>query len=281
LAPPSLALPQLRIVPRERLILHEQHDAQRSAPLAERLRIEGALINPPMVTALSPNEDRYVVLDGANRVTAAELLDLPHMLVQVVDYDDPELQLSTWYHVVTACERETFTARLNTIDGLTLTPSSLLHARAALARREVLAYLVCPGEEVLLVEGGHDLHSATALLNALVDAYKDVCRIYRANSDRIAQLATLYPDLVAIVVFPHYEPVEILEVARHNARLPAGITRHIIPRRALRLNLPLDILADQEQTTEQKNAWLQDWLQRKVANKQVRYYAESTVLFDE
>lgn len=280
MAPPSVDLPVLKIVPLDRLILHEQHDAQRSAPLAERLRAEGVLINPPIVTPLSPDGDRYVVLDGANRVTAGRLLGLPHMLVQVVDYEEQELQLSTWYHVVTGCERETFTRRLNAVEGLSLIPSGLLHARAALARREILAYLVCTGEEVYLVQGGHDLHSQAALLNALVDAYKDVCRIYRANTDRIAQLADLYPDLVAIVVFPHYEPVEILELARNGAHLPAGITRHIIPRRALRVNLPLHILAD-DRPVDEKNAWLEEWLRHKVANKQVRYYAESTVLFDE
>lgn len=277
--PPS-DLPKLRIVPLDRLILHEQHDAQRSAPLAERLKTEGVLMNPPVVAPVDQSEERYVVLDGANRVTAAQRLGLPHLLVQVVDYEDPELQLSTWYHIVTGCEPQAFTARLAAIDGLSLTPSGLSQARAALARRDILAYLVCPSEEVYLVEGGHDLHSRAALLNALVDAYKDLCRIYRTNTDRISQLLHLYPDLVAIVVFPHYQPVEILELACRGARLPAGITRHIVPRRALRLNLPLYILAD-ERSTEEKNAWLEEWLRRKVANKQVRYYAESTVLFDE
>jgi hypothetical protein len=279
-SPPLFDLPTLRIVPLDRLIPHEQHDVQRSLPLAERLKAEGVLINPPIVARLSPEEDRYVVLDGANRVTAAKLLGLPHMLVQIVDYEDPELQLSTWYHVITGCDLATFTTRLKAILGLTLTPSGLLHARAALARRDILAYLVCRDEQVFLIEGGHDLQSRTALLNALVDAYKDICRIYRANTDRIAQLAQLYPDLVAVVVFPHYEPAEILELARNEARLPAGITRHIIPRRALRVNLPLHILAE-ARSIEEKNAWLEEWLRHKVAHKQVRYYAESTVLFDE
>ncbi len=280
MSPPLSELPVLRIVPLERLIPHEEHDAQRSLPLAERLQAEGVLINPPIVARLSPDEDRYVVLDGANRVSAGHLLGLPHMLVQIVDYEDPELQLSTWTHVITGCDLQTFTARLKALPGLRLTPSDLLHARAALARRDILAYLVCPDERVLLVEGGQDLQSRTALLNALVDAYKDIGRIYRANTDRIAQLAQLYPDLVAIVVFPHYEPAEILELARNGARLPAGITRHIIPRRALRVNLPLHVLAE-ERSTEEKNAWLEEWLRRKVANRQVRYYPESTVLFDE
>jgi len=277
---PTSDLPLLKIVPLDRLVLHEQHDAQRSMPLAERLRAEGVLMNPPVVAPLGQDDNRYVVLDGANRITAGRQLALPHMLVQVVDYEDSQLQLSTWYHVVTGCERERFSARLERIGGLRLVPVDLLSARAALARRDALAYLVCPGDEVYLAEGGHDLHGRAALLNALVDAYKDCCRIYRVNTDRIAQLAQLYPDLVAIVVFPHYEPVEILELARSGARLPAGITRHVIPRRALRLHLPLEILAD-GRSTEEKSAWLDEWLRHKVANRQVRYYAESTILFDE
>jgi hypothetical protein len=65
------------------------------------------------------------------------------------------------------------------------------------------------------------------------------------------------------------------------ARLPAGITRHLIPWRALRINVPIERLADPGPSAEAKTEWLHDWLQEKVLARQVRYYEESTVLFDE
>ena len=63
--------------------------------------------------------------------------------------------------------------------------------------------------------------------------------------------------------------------------MPAGITRHLIRWRALRINLPLDRLADTSRDIEEKNRWLQDWMRQKLAQRQVRFYEESTVLFDE
>ena len=86
--------------------------------------------------------------------------------------------------------------------------------------------------------------------------------------------------LTVLVVFPRYQPAEIIELARVGARLPAGITRHVIPRRALRINFPLFVLRENWPLIE-KNGYLKDWLKQKMENKEAPYYQESTFLFDE
>lgn len=73
----------------------------------------------------------------------------------------------------------------------------------------------------------------------------------------------------------------MIELATSGARLPAGITRHLIRWRALRLNIPIDRLADGEHNEEDKNRWLADWLRERLTTRQVRWYEEPTVLFDE
>ncbi|MDI6772316.1 MAG: hypothetical protein QME77_06965 [bacterium] len=91
-------LPDLRIVPANALLLHEECDPARVERLAGRLSADGILRNPP---AVAPLDDRTsVVLDGANRVTAMHRVGLPHQLVQVVDYDDPAVRLETWAHLL-------------------------------------------------------------------------------------------------------------------------------------------------------------------------------------
>jgi hypothetical protein len=82
------------------------------------------------------------------------------------------------------------------------------------------------------------------------------------------------------MVFPSYKPHEILELALSGAKVPMGITRHIIPGRALRVNLPLEIL-EGAQSLPEKNAWLDGWLKDKMKNRNVRYYPEPVFLFDE
>jgi hypothetical protein len=63
--------------------------------------------------------------------------------------------------------------------------------------------------------------------------------------------------------------------------LPPGISRHIIQGRALKVNYPLAVLRDQTISLAEKNEQLSLWIQEKLAKRQVRYYAESSYLFDE
>jgi hypothetical protein len=274
-------IPRLRIVPTTELVVHEQNDRQRTGPLIERMRADGALKNPPIIAPMGEDDSRFVVLDGANRTAAFLDMGYPHALAQVVDYEnEEEVRLSTWHHVVAGIEAETFTGLLSALEGLEFRPTDLSRARAALARRESLAYLVSNNGMVFTVVGGQDLHSRSQLLNEMVNTYKDHGQIFRSATDHVAQVREVYPDLTALVVFPHHEPAEILELARVSARLPAGITRHIINRRALRVNYPLSEL-ESGASLEEKNARLADWIRAKLADKEIRYYPESTYLFDE
>ena len=272
-------MPDLRVVSVADLLLHEQHDAQRSEPLLQRLRTDGVLKNPPIVAAI-PGEQRYVVLDGANRVTATQALGMQHIAVQVVDYEDPELILDTWYHLIKGMSVVQFKELLAQLPGIRTEAADLMHARALLARRESLAFVEYPHGEVCSLFADGNLHQRTKRLNDIVDLYKVRGRIFRANTDHLPSLLPLYDDITVLVVFPHYAPAEIVDLARVGAFLPAGISRHLIPRRALRINLPLSMLGSGD-SLEEKNRWLSDWMKQKVAAKAARYYQESTFLFDE
>jgi hypothetical protein len=73
----------------------------------------------------------------------------------------------------------------------------------------------------------------------------------------------------------------LIEIAAGGERLPAGITRHVIRWRALRVDVPLVQLADARSSLADKNRWLETWLLEKLAGRRVRFYEEPTVLFDE
>jgi hypothetical protein len=272
-------MPDLRVVPVADLLLHEQHDPLRSAPLLLRLQADGVLKNPTIVAPI-PGEQRYVVLDGAHRVTALREMGLAHIAVQVVDYDDPELVLDTWHHLVKGVSVPHFKRMLQDVPGIKVEAADSVHARARLARREILAFVEYPDGEVRTVHASGDLHQRTLRLNEIVDLYKVKGRIFRANTDHLPSLLPIYDDVAALVVFPRFAPAEILDLARVGACLPAGITRHLIPRRALRINLPLTLLGSGESLAE-KSAWLAAWMKQKVASRSARYYQESTFLFDE
>ena len=277
-------LPDLRFVPTAAVIPHEQHDPSRLEPLVRGFREQAVLRNPPIVTpipAAAGNDTHYMVLDGANRSTAAREAGLPHIVAQVVQYESPHVLLATWHHALSQIERPAFERACRAIAGLECRNESMLHARALLARREILAYAAYPDGAALSFRGGRTLEEHNQLLNALVDAYHPMARFYRTSTESFEVALDRHPDVTALVVFPHFQPAEVLELAGGGARLPAGITRHLIRWRALRVNIPLERMADPAQSIEQKNAWLRTWLEERWARRQVRFYEESTVVFDE
>lgn len=267
------------MLPVDRLLLHETCDERRVARLCQRLQEEGRLKNPPVVTPF-PEQDAYIVLDGANRVAAFRRLSIPHIVAQIVSYDDPGVELGTWYHVVAGMSEEEFTAALETVPNLHLVSCTLDEARRKLAIGDALAYIVCRHSVHLVYNGAGPDGNDIRLLNDLVGAYKGRANIYRASNDDFNKQAPTYPDITALVVFPRYRPADLVALVRRGEVVPSGITRHIIPERALRVNIPLSVLAADWPLNE-KEAWMQQWWQERLSANAIRFYAESTFLFDE
>lgn len=278
----ALSLPDLRILPVTALIPHERTDPRRVAPLTERLRAEAVLRNPPIVAPIDKAERRFVVLDGANRTAALLALGVPHVLAQVVDYR--AVRLGVWHHAIARCDVPEVLRALSAVDGVELVPSDLTSARAALARREALVYLLAEDRNdetrCLLLVGGHNLRSQVDLLNRVVGTYERYAHVQRVTADTLAEARETLADAALLIVFPRYEPDEIVDLVRQGVRLPAGITRHVVPLRALRLNYPMEVLRSNLPLAS-KQAHLDEWIHERLARRQVRTYEEPTMLFDE
>ena len=275
----SNQLPDLRIVPTEHLFLHEDVEPNRVARIVARIGQDQLLKNPIIVAELD-EDAHFVVLDGANRATALRQLGVRDALVQVVDYGDPEVRLDTWYHMVCDIDKRDLFARIAQVAAVRLKASTLPQARALLTYHQILAYMVCKDGDVHQVDGPDDLPGRAALLNQIALTYKGSATIYRVQTDRIDELLPLYGNPAAVIIYPRFAPRDILELTRNAAKLPTGITRHIIPKRALRLNMPLSILNAAEPLPE-KNRALQAQIAEMLKAGRVRHYQESTYLFDE
>ena len=261
------------------LVPHEDHDPRRIEKLSQRIQQEGILKNPPVVAPI-PDSQRYVILDGANRTMAFTALGIPHIVAQVVDYTGSGVTLETWYHVVSGMRLEEFEHGLAQVAGMDLQACSLEEARAALERDEALAYIVCENgvRKVPCRQGcaPQDLH----LLNQLVQTYKGRADIFRASNDVWEKQVPFYPGIVALVIFPRYRPDNIIQAAQNGYHFPSGITRHVIPYRALNINIPLEVL-NAPWALEEKREWLHSWLMERMAANAIRYYAEPTFSFNE
>jgi hypothetical protein len=275
--PPEI--PTLHILPLASMILHEDHDRQRTLPLVEKLRAQGILRNPPVVMPLADGSGRYMVLDGANRVTALQEMEFPHIVAQVVDTEDPNVVLEVWNHVLWSMDPADLILAVREVDGLKLMPIP----RGSDRRNE----LDCMPVQIQLANGQAFLTCTTsegaqlaAYLHGIVDCYKEKCFFDRTNQADIELFRDIHSDLSALVVFPKFGVPLILDLASQGSLLPTGITRFTVSPRALHLNYPLHELSSAK-PLHYKESYLQRWIHERVKHKNLRYYAEATFLFDE
>ncbi len=271
----------LSIVSLQNVFLHEEIEYRRVDKLVERLRVDRILKNPPMV-AQAPDGDatRYIVLDGASRSSALRALNVPDILVQIVEYHSPQVKLESWNHLLLDTTPDSLRRELDDVSCVAMVEMDEAQAQQELEARQILGYLKFSDGRIAGLRCSSGLAEQAHALNDVVRAYEAKVELYRVASTNLEQLAADPKRVAAVMVFPKYKPDEIIELALSGAKVPMGITRHIIPGRALRINLPLDIL-ESDQTLQEKNTWLDAWLQEKMKNRNVRYYQEPVFLFDE
>lgn len=272
-------LPTLDILPVESLILHEDHDAQRSAPLIEKLHAAGILRNPPIVMPLMDGTQRYMALDGANRVTSLRAMEFPHIVAQVVTADDPNVNLQTWNHIVWGMSSKSLMSALRKIKGVDVVKVDP-HKSLDAPKYVPVNVRLPDGKLYLLSEEPTDLAHHIATLHAIVDAYKTSAALDRTSQTLIEPFRGVHKDLTALIVFPRFKIRTLLKLAGRKIVLPTGITRFTVSPRALHLNYPLHELSSGK-PIEAKRAYLKQWVDERVKKKGVRLYSEATFLFDE
>lgn len=268
---------QLRFVPLDRLLLHEEVNPFRVKRLAKALSRDGKLRNPPVV---AERGERYVVLDGATRTSVLREMGFRDALVQIVDHKADVIELRTWHHVVVGLAPNRLLANLARVDNLLLKQVEAKTGQRMLAAREIVGRVIMHDGREFAVWCEGDVICQANLLCDLVAVYRGKAEVHRTTSVDLAELIRQFPDLSAVVVFFCFSPSEIIDIALNSSYVPMGITRHIISGRALGLDIPLEMLTD-EQALVAKNDWLQDLIRQRLQANKIRLYQEPVFIFDD
>jgi threo-3-hydroxy-L-aspartate ammonia-lyase len=267
----------LDVVPIDLVLPHEQIDDKRVARLMGRLQSEGRLLNPPVVTFW---RGRYIILDGATRFTALKRMGCPHIIVQVVDSHSREFALHTWYHVISSAEPVgALLGQLRQIRHLDLQALPHHEIQNAFSDEETLCYLLDGEGNATIARAGENADRLT-VMNELVTTYTAWGNVERTLLTDLSRLLAQFPQMTAVAVFPQFAPETVFDVASRGELLPAGLTRFLIPGRVLRLNADLEQLKGSEPLAAKK-AWLDHYLEEKLARSRLRYYQEPVILLDE
>jgi hypothetical protein len=256
-------MPVLRVVPLESIRRHEEIDPLRVERLKQRIASDGMQANP-MVCIQAP-EGELVLLDGATRAESLKTLGLAHAVVQIVDAQT--VDLGTWHHVVRGGEPSEIIATVEDSPALVLnedygTPS--VHPNKGASR------LVSPADGV----------SSNQAMSALVASYTGRWEVTRATDPHREQVAASYPGWSAVIEFPTLTVHDVIAAAVSEDLLPAGVTRFVVPDRALRLNVSLDLLEVGASTSEAQGR-LDEVLDRRSSDGRVRRYEGPVVVLDD
>jgi hypothetical protein len=255
-------LPDLRVAPIEEIRPHEDFDPFRVDRLRDRIDSDGIQINP-MVCTIAP-DGSYVLLDGATRREAFNRLGMPHAVIQIVD--SASVTLETWHHVLQNGKEDTLMEALEASESFQLvedsgTPRINLGGDTWKTARGVAV-------------------STNACLNALVDCYHGKLTVTRVTDPGEESVKATHNDWTAIVEFPALTIEDVIRAATEADYVPAGITRFIVPARALRLNIPLGFLMNQDDTaTKQKH--LDAILAKRAREGRIRRYDEPVIILDD
>lgn len=260
--PPVPEIPDLRVVPLDWIRPHEEVDPLRVEPLAARIGSEGTQLNP--VVCIETEGQDLVLLDGATRTASLLSLGLAYGVVQVVQTQD--VGLGTWHHVLRGADPAEVLSSIESSTELTLSDEGS-------APRVWL-----PDGSARAVSGSGV--SANAALSRLVSSYIGRWKVNRVIDAGADQVARQFPDWGALIEFPALTIPDVTEAALGADLLPAGITRFVVPDRALRLNITLDELRAGE-PLDAKQRRLDEMIEERARLGRVRRYAEPVIILDD
>ena len=267
-------LPELHMVGLDDVVLHEDPDMERVARLVDRFSADGVLKNPPVVAR--SKGFRRIVLDGANRVTALRKLGYSHVLVQELDLFDPGLALDTWHHAIERLSAQELLDHAASIPGVTMEEENEDSQRS----EPKLARFLFPTGKVVSLQGAEGLDKRVVQMHSLTKAYHRFAYFDRVSYTRLEDLTRNYRNFSALLSFRSFSLEDLQELTHWDRRIPSGVTRVLLPKRALRFNIQLEMLRV-GLSLEEKESWLQQTILERVGDKSIRFYKEPTFFFDE
>ncbi|MDP6770352.1 MAG: hypothetical protein QF704_06615 [Anaerolineales bacterium] len=268
---------ELCVLNSNQVLPHEHYDTNRVAKLSEGLKKANILRNPPIAIEW---KDKYVILDGATRVTALKKLNCPHIVVQLVKQDSQDTVISSWNHVIRNIDIERLLDVIENVPGGNLRILSGGSMPSDRTSRRPLFTILDRDKTMYAVQGSQDNSDKHTDLSNAVNAYTKLTNVIRTLDSNVEVIQNNIQSFSALIKFPVFAMQEILDSAISYKLLPAGVTRFLIANRVIGMNVPLNILFSNKSLT-QKNEWLDEAITKKFHQNKVRHYTEPVIIVED
>ena len=243
--------------------------------LANEIQIQNEVRDPLIV-----DREALVILDGMHRYNALKRISCRLAPTCLVDYDDERIKVGAWYRVLKVDRSDSVATEALEAQHLNYNKRELIKfnridlANAAIITEESVFELT-------------DYVDANSKLEWAVKLERFMARrgfsVQYAAENIISETVTSNANV--IIPVPIFTKAQIRETARSARLLPHKVTRHVIPSRPLRLDVPLDLLRDHglEEANERLNELLSTrHIDRKPPGSIVdgRRYQEELLVFE-
>jgi L-serine kinase (ATP) / ParB family transcriptional regulator, heme-responsive regulator len=266
---------ELRLLSSSEILLHEECEDNRFGRLVERFNEEKVLYNPLIVGKVA---DSYMLIDGANRFQALQEIGCRSILAQLVDYKSPGVKLRSWYHFINEMS-------LNELKGY-LKSCGIDHEKwdgqRPAEKLNHIGVISSEGQRLLIKfdDSLPEMLSSLAGFNRFYESEYTYTRIDSDTDISSGNVSELSTEHGVLIVYPDFKKEDIIRISQMDQKLPAGISRHLIPNRVLHIKILIEALRSDE-NLDKRNDELEKFIQYKIDTKKVRLYKEPILVFDE
>lgn len=242
----SLTL-EIALIDIDSLHLHEETLPEATKELAEWIENDGFVRDPVIVDL-----DTYVVLDGMHRVTAAKVLSCFWIPACFVDYDSPAIRIETWYRGFKGLSTVVLRDLIERC-GYALSPAEIGRAEDQIEQEKAIGFIANPETCFIIRDGNLDVHQSHHAISAIEEEARRWGLIVRYETGGDARAKLLAGSLDALLGPRRISKEDVRRYGSTGRPFPHKATRHMIPARPLRIDVPLEILRDRDGNLRELN----------------------------
>jgi hypothetical protein len=228
--------------------------------LADAMRIQGIVRDPLIV-----DQDKLVILDGMHRHVALKVLGCRFAPCCLVDYDNPLIKVGSWFRLFNVKDTESVAEKILSENMLSYTKQKMDTAGPDVAPCSVI--LTNSGTQYCLPRDTDPIElsrAAVALEKAMVRQGYHVDYL----SETVALQNLKLGSVNFVIALPVFSKEQIRNFGVRGSLLPHKTTRHVMPSRPLRIDIPLKLLREKYGSQERADLELRNALSaRRVETK--------------
>jgi hypothetical protein len=220
----------------DKLHVHEEIIPELVENLARKISDDGSFFHPIVV-----ERGHSVVLDGMHRVAASKKIGFRYIPVCLVDYDNPNIQVGSWYRLF---QNPSLQEALEVCVGLGLSvqEGSFDGHLKLIKRREAIVALFSNERSLALQGAARDIKDAYDIIRDIGEHLRRRGSMIRYDTENEAQKKINDSRVSIGLATPVISKSEIVQVALSGRTFAPKSTRHIIPARPMAVNIPTDWL---------------------------------------